>query len=163
MRKYTSNCCMLMILSILFVIPGCEKNDELTDITNQVEFLEPNFFGTCFSGFFDEGYSEVVIKDEASYQEFGDSVRIHPFNLNCDTAVLPSIDFSKYSLIGKLTSVGGCNAYSVRQVFRDENGKEIVYKIHVEYSGSCDMLIVSMNWALVPKIPKGFTVEFCVD
>lgn len=152
-----------MMLLILFVITGCEKNDEFTEITDKVEFLEPNFFGTCFSGFYDEGYSEVIIKNEEAYQDFGNTVRIHPYNLNCDTADLPMIDFNKYSLIGKYTSGGGCSVSYTRQVFRDEKNKKYIYEISAEYSGTCRMLIININWALIPKIPKGYTIEFRVS
>ncbi len=151
-----------LVLVVLF-ISSCEKNRGKLDLTEQVDFYESNYFGICFSGVYDIGYEEVIISDNESYQKFGNSIRIHPYNLDCDTAILPHIDFNNYTLIGKFTDGGGCEAKYLRQIIDDKENKKIIYKISVEYSGMCAMYIVNMNWARIPKISDNYLIEFQVD
>jgi hypothetical protein len=160
MKKETSPIRLYIFLIFSILNFSCEKYENLTE---QVEFYEPNYFGICFSGLFDKNYDEVIITDNDSYQEFGNSIRIHPFNLDCDTAVLPYIDFDKYSLIGKYTEGGGCDVNYERQIIDDKKHNKIVYTINIEYFGNCAMLIFNMNWALIPKLKKNYTVEFKVE
>lgn len=141
------------------LIISCEKFEDLTE---KVEFYEPGFFGTCFSGVYDRGYNEVIIADNESYQKFGNSIRTIPYNLNCDAVALPYIDFDKHILICKFTGAGGCDANYDRQIVNDKKKNKIIYAITVEYPGTCKMYIVNMNWALVPKIDNNLTVEFKV-
>jgi len=147
---------------MVFLVVSCEKNESIDDLTEQAIFYESNYFGTCFSGVYDKGYQEIIITDNESYKKFGDSIRIHPYNLDCDTAVLPYIDFNKYILIGKFTDGGGCEAKYKRQIIDDKKNKKIIYNIRVEYFGTCYMYIVNMNWARIPRIPNDYTIEFQV-
>jgi hypothetical protein len=128
-----------------------------------VQYLDSNFFGTCFSGVFDKGYQEVIIRDNQTYHNFGDSIRVHFVNNDCSTAILPTIDFTRYFLVGKLTEGGGCSVKYDRQVIEVKNTKTLRYKIKADYSGNCYMLIINMNWVLVPKTYNDYNIEFQID
>lgn len=151
----------VQILLFVFFL-SCEKDCEIRDITDQCIFHE-EFLSPCFHGITSSEYNEIVISDTTVYYQFGHAIRIFPCNLNCDTARLPPIDFSKYTLLGKRTYGGGCTAEYVRQVFEDKCEKMIIYEINVEYSGGCDMLIGNWNWVYIPKLPVDFTVAFRVS
>ena len=73
---------------------------------------------------------------------------------------MPSIDFSQYTLLGKYTQGGGCSINFARKVYIDDTNKKIIYSVRVIEEGACEMLGMSMNWALVPKIPSDYIVEF---
>jgi len=68
------------------VLQSCE-DQEIPIVEDQeipiveVQYLEAGFMGTCFLGFYDKGYQEVIIKDEQSYQNFGDSIRIEIYKI----------------------------------------------------------------------------------
>ena len=147
---------------MVFLVVSCENNESIEDLPEQVEFLEQSYFGICFSGTPAGLDTEVIITDNESYLEYFNQKRIHPYNLNCDTAELPKIDFDKYSLIGKYTEGGGCEVSYNREIIDNKTKNKIVYTIDVEYSGSCLMLITNMNWALIPKLKKDYNVEFIV-
>jgi len=36
----------------------------------------------------------------------------------------------------------------------------VIYEINNRYYGECKVLIIDMNWALVPRIPDHYTVKF---
>ena len=148
-----------LILFILFIL-SCEKFEEISE---QVDFLDGLDFGICFVGTPSGLPEEVIIRDYESYQNYWNQKRIHPSNLDCDTAKLPNIDFNKYSLIGKYTSGGGCDVVYEREVFEYRMKNKIVYKIKVEYIDGCYMLITSMNWALIPRLKRNYDVEFIVE
>ena len=151
---------VLIILSLLLI--ACEKHKTL-DITDQCEFheiiLSPCFYG--ITNLSNDNY--VIIRNNEAYLNFANSIRIHPYNTNCDTAILPVIDFNKYSLLGRNTSGGGCGATYDRQILKDIDDKKIIYKINVQYEGSCYILIENWNWVYIPKLEKGYSVEFQVN
>lgn len=150
----------LIILGLLLIFTiSCEKDGEIIDITDECEFYD-NILSTCFYGSSNSEYDEIVFRDNDSFEEFGDIVRIYPANLDCDTAMLPMIDFSKYSLLSKRTNGGGCSAIYQRKVLKDTKNRKIIYEIWVEYEGTCEMLLGSRNWAIIPKISDNYTVDF---
>jgi hypothetical protein len=150
---------VLLIGSMFFI--SCKK-DEKIDLTQQCVFYD-NFLGVCFNRLAALEFDQFIITDNKAYQTFADSIRDHPYNINCDTATLPTIDFTKYSLLGKKTSGGGCSATYNRLILQDNNEKKLIYKITVQYKGSCSMLLASWNWVIIPKLEKGYSVEFQVN
>ena len=150
----------VLLIGLMFFI-ACKK-DEKQDLTNQCVFYD-NFLSTCFYGLSTPRYDQIIITDNKTYQNFADSIRIHPYNIKCDTATLPIIDFTKYSLLGKYTGGGGCSATYYRQILQDKNGKKLIYRIIVQYEGSCSMILASWNWVIIPKLEKGCFVEFDVN
>lgn len=150
----------LYFLAIILTFTGCDKEDFI-DITDQVTF--PSLFRSpCFDVFAYSEKDEFVFNEENTFKAYVDSIRIYPVNLNCDTASVPEIDFADYSLLGKYTSGGGCDVKYERKVFKDEINKRIIYEIDVKYIGTCEMLITSRNWVLIPKMPENYSFEFKV-
>jgi hypothetical protein len=161
-----------IILIVPLIFFSCEKNgvendapgfsslDGFTDITSSSIFPE-DFIAPCFYGVYTTNdYSEIVIRDEKSYRELQDSIRIQIIYHDCDSEKLPHIDFQKYTLLARKTQGGGCNVVYWRGIYKDPVNKVIKYQIRVIYSGSCAMLIHNRNWALIPKIPDDYTVIF---
>ena len=151
--------CIILICG-LFLALGCERYEDLIE---QVDFLGFEDFGICFTGNPSDLDSEVIFTDYETYQDYWNKRRIHPYNLDCDTAQLPNIDFDKYSLIGKYTEGGGCEVSYDRDIIEDKLRNRIIYTIKVEYQGTCAMLITSMNWVLIPKLKRNYEVEFVVE
>jgi len=149
-------------ISVLLTLSLSSCEDQMIP-DNEVKYLESGFMGMCFWGFNDKEYEEVILTDKQSYQDFGDSVRVHIDNLDCSAATLPDIDFNKYFLVGKFTHGGGCSVSYDRHVILDEKNNKLIYRIDADYFGNCMMLIVNMNWVLIPKKYCDLTIEFQVE
>lgn len=112
--------------------------------------------GDCFFLF---GSENEVIKDEKAYQ----AALARNLNNNtedCKNKVFPKIDFEKYTLLSYYKEGGGCKINFYPKVRKNWFKKKYVFTVKVEGSGNCEMLGFSYNWILVPKLPKGYTVEF---
>jgi len=72
------------------------------------------------------------------------------------------IDFSKYSLLGKL-EYGDCSCVFQRNVSKNSEEKKYIYKIIVISCGSCKALCGDYNCVLIPKVEEDFCVEFVVE
>lgn len=59
-----------------------------------------------------------------------------------------------------MTTGSGCTATYHRKVLKDIENKKIAYEISVKLTGQCDGFISSKNWAIMPKIPDGYIVDF---
>jgi hypothetical protein len=103
---------------------------------------------------------EVVIRDDTEFRRFIDSMITKGCDLG-DTNKLLHVDFSKYSILGKIAVLKGCNSYFIREVeFMDEE-KKVIYRISKGGCGFCDgSEIGSDNIVLVRPIPKDYKVEF---
>jgi hypothetical protein len=150
-------------LMLIFSL-SCEKNTDSPkkpDFSVETVYLDPMYFGRCFVGLYPPNANEIIIKNNSDYIALGDSCRaLYLSSIMCDTANLPAIDFNKYSLIGKLSEGGGCGVEYIRDVTIDTITKTYNYSIEAEYNGTCEMLIMNMNWALVPSIPDDYKVFF---
>jgi hypothetical protein len=80
----------------------------------------------------------------------------------CRNAVLPHIDFSEHTLLGKYTTGSGCSVTFEKHVYRDAESKKIIYTITIVEEGNCEMMAMSMNWITIPAVPPGYTVVFQV-
>jgi len=150
---------IIIVLLTLMLFISCDKNEDLVDITSQCKFYD-DILNPCFYAIHNSDYDEIVFRNNEAYQEFQDSIRGTIAYMNCETAKLSSIDFKKYTLIGKKTSGGGCSVNYQRKIFDDKVNKIIKYKISAIYSGYCAMLISSWNWAFIPKLSDDYMVEF---
>ncbi len=101
---------------------------------------------------------EFIVTTEAEYQNLINYRS--PFS-KCTNFVLPPIDFSQKTLLGKYAS-GGCSVYFAKKVYKNDSNKKIIYVIDVIEQGACESMIFSSNWILIPKIPSDYTVEFQV-
>lgn len=148
--------CILLIL----ITTSCDK-EEFTEITRQCTFTN-DLITPCFSAIHNSGYDQIIIKDNDAYQEFQDSTRDEIYGLDCVAAELTPVNFSKYILIGKRTSGGGCSADFSRRVFIDTGYKTVKYQISIRYYGNCAMLISSWNWAFIPRPSDDYNFDFVV-
>lgn len=155
------------LISALFI--SCEKEKEkandiinenvgaIIDITSECDFPE-DFLTVCFCGSCSSEYKEYVFRDNDSFQEFGEAVRMN--FTGCSTTSLPYIDFSKFTLLKLETSASGGTVTYQRKVIKDTENRKIIYHVSVHYEGIYMIDISNSNWAIVPKIPDNYTVEF---
>lgn len=146
----------IFILIFLVTLIGCKK-DNTKIIVPDVVFLSD--FGTCFSNFSED--TPYVIRDKLTFYEIMESVRTN--DSTCDTASIPEIDFNNYSLIGYLT-IGICSIDNEKNILLNESEKTYHYLITINYNEkpTCKILVATMNWALIPKLPKDYSVEFII-
>ena len=157
------NILFFLVLALLLI--SCNKEDNSPSEPVEVKYLNSNELFNCITCFSPSNIScnGFIIKNENSYKEFANSLRIHPLNPNidCDTATLKQIDFNKYSLIGILTSYGACDSIS-KSILTNSIRTKITYHIAIkEYSGYCvKILKVSLNFALISKVSDDCAVDF---
>lgn len=106
------------------------------------------------------GFDKIVVRTETEFQALTDAIKSKGA---CYSEKIPEIDFSKYTLIGKYVSDGGCRASFDNQVYNDEENKTITYHIKANFSGECQMFLFSWNWMLIPKIANDYAVVFEVE
>lgn len=98
--------------------------------------------------------NQILIMDDSTYQStFQDLLT---GEIGCE---LPAIDFSTESLLGFYGS-GNCNIKFKREVTRDENSSQYIYKLTVIDCGLCKSLGFAYNWITVPALPNGWTVTY---
>ena len=158
---------VFFLLVLVIVLISCKKENNNPSEPVDVKYINSGELFNCATCFSPSNLSSkgFIIKNEHSYKKFADSLRIHSYNpiINCDTATLKQIDFSTYSLIGIVTSYGMCDSMS-KSILANSNRTKITYIIIIkEYSGFCiQILYVSLNFALIPKIPDDCTIDFNV-
>lgn len=138
-----------IILGIVFVA-GCVQQFS----RNEIQLIDMNEKLTCID--LDLRDSQFIINADAEYQVLLDHKSPSP---ECENFELPSIDFSQYTLLGKYAQGGGCSIDFVRKAYKGDSNKKLIYSIRVVGKGDCLLLVTSMNWALVPKVPSD-KVEF---
>ncbi|MFM2331137.1 MAG: hypothetical protein RLZZ26_644 [Candidatus Parcubacteria bacterium] len=108
---------------------------------------------------------ELVINTETEYEQL-----LHHRTSTCKDP-LPPVDFSKYTVLGKLVTDASCmrNEFS-RTYSRDDAQKTATYAVRsVERFCMTAMPSDSMNLIAVPKIPPDYRINFkpgpttCVD
>ena len=152
---------VMIFLFLTAFTSSCEKR-ETVDLTYLCKFPE-NLISSCYYGISNYQNTEIVIKDAEAYHDFENAIRAQLLNTDCDTATLPYIDFSLWTLLGEKTQGGGCSAEYDRRIGENNKEKKVTYTITVVYSGQCYMLLGSWNWVLVPKLKEGYTVESRVE
>lgn len=103
---------------------------------------------------------EIIINDKETYEKMLANIdNSHP---TCRNYELPNINFAEKTLLGKLTTIKGCQVFYTREVTANTDKKAYVYTIDVVRQGSCDSTWVNYNWITVPKLPSQYTVQFQV-
>lgn len=151
----------LFSIVITLLLIGCQKTE---DITPDVQFLKTGFngfFGECFGGIFSLSNEAIVIRNQEEYKEVFEKNKNTFQPEKCENVSLPSIDFQKHTLIGKITMNTGCSTTYDRRVEQRGN-QETIYHITITETGGCQPSRTTMNWALIPKIKKRTDVTFNV-
>lgn len=151
----------VFMISILLLLPkfSSEVHNPI-DISEKCVFKDKTILTKCFwRGAW--SMDELVFRTQIEFEAYG--TKIKDKRIACETVSLPEIDFSKYSLLSKLTRGGCCTAKYERMVLKDSLNKKIIYSIMPKYEGTCEMLCGNFNWVLVPKILEDYTVDFLVN
>jgi len=135
MRKIVVSIFLFCYINILF-------GQGVIDITNQCKF--PDHHSFSIPSF--ELYDELIFKNEESFKNFYGGNKLH------------NIDFSKYILLSKWYSGGGCNTDYKYQITLDSNKKEIFYTVYVNYEGTCEVLSFNSNFVLVPVPTDDYSI-----
>ena len=150
----------------LMLLVSCSKTIDSGYKTGNIVYLKNSkLFNSkpCFSPSNIHAGSGFLISDVYSYAKYADSMRIYPYNSDCDTATLCRVDFSKYSLIGIKTEYGACDSV-YRRIEMDDRSRKLRYRIDIiESDDPCYVLSVDLNLVLVPKLPDNYGVAFEVN
>ncbi len=157
---------LIIPFALLFVIYSCNNRTTLPekkpcDSPSSISgiIVSAFSFGDCFSDYMVEN-KDYVITNDSQYK----ALKIQRSdNSSCANATYPVIDFTKYTLLGKYATGGGCSIGYARNVSRDDAAKTYTYTVHVKGCGECAMAGISNNWVLVPRLPDGYTVKFLVN
>ena len=146
-----------ILLSCLLIFVSCKKENKDQKVAVESKTID---FGMCFFPNAPKANSGYVIKDEKSFNLLFDSIRNKHFS--CDTALIPNIDFSKYSLLGILTENVCSSKIITRSVLNDISNKQYLYNITIgkDVEPTCMMLVQTMNWVIVSKLPEDYKVVF---
>ncbi len=172
-QKRFSNTVLVIVLLLFVLIAGyfllIKKPDLLNPplVETPFEYLgnfdSPSSLG-CISTFDsienrESREREFVINSGEEYQSL---ITYKSISSLCKDFVLPTIDFSQKTLLGKYASGGGCAIEFDRDLYKDDLERKVVYIIDVVEKGACQMMGVSMNWVLTSKIPSDYLVQFQV-
>jgi hypothetical protein len=146
------NALIFIILSLFF---SCEREQQLPEqIIGTGEIIDNALIYQKLITH-EMGSKEHVIKSKAD--------NIFDLQVSFDNGSnYDSIDFSKYTLLGKYAN-GGCHVVFERDVSKQEAEKKYTYKIKVLQTGNCEINVESMNWVLIPKIEDEYSVNFILE
>jgi len=74
----------------------------------------------------------------------------------------PEVNFYAHALLGARVIGGGCSGpeFDLLEAFKDDSQMKYIFRIHVIWYGHCSMALYGLVWALVARLPEGYTVEF---
>jgi len=126
-----------------------------------VDNFDPSLSLGCIDTFFrtENSEKEFTINNNKEYRSLITYKSSSPF---CKDLVLPTIDFSQKTLLGKYASGGGCTIDFMKKLYKDDTERKALYIIDVIEKGACNKLEFSMNWILSPKIPSDYLIQFQV-
>lgn len=102
---------------------------------------------------------EHVINNNVDYQNLL-LIASAPIS-DCANYELPTIDFTKYTLIGYISSVGGCQSPEVtKQITNIDN--DCIVDVNIVQQGLCKRGNAIVFWGLIPKIDDNATVQFTI-
>lgn len=95
---------------------------------------------------------EHIVKNNIEYQKLF---------FYCTKNQLPIIDFTKYTLIGYVSSVSGCQLPKVTKEINKIN-KTYQVDINIVKQGSCKKNNPIIFWGLIPKIDDNDDIQFTI-
>jgi hypothetical protein len=142
----------MIVIVVIILILGCiqQRNEiEFSDFNQELECIYPL-----------DTPEELIITSQEEYEKLLEYISEIS---SCQGFVLPYIDFSENTLLGKRAYGSGCSITFERHVYEDIENKKITYSVTVVEEGCCEMIQMSMNWIIIPKIPSDFIIVFEVD
>lgn len=148
----------LLLLIGIIAISGCIQNPN----QNEIQFTDMNEELDCIDTFRlrDNEVVEAVINTNAEYQALFNYKSPSP---RCENFELPVINFSQHTLLGQYADGGGCSIDFSRKALKDDLNKKLTYSVKVTEDGMCQKMGMSMNWALISKVPSDYSVVFEVE
>jgi len=102
---------------------------------------------------------EHIINNNIDYQKL--LIARNLYSPDCSAYELPAIDFTKNTLIGYVSSVGGCQLPEVtKQITKINNDYSV--NINIVQQGLCKRNNPIVFWGLIPKIDDNATVQFTI-
>jgi hypothetical protein len=145
---------LLLIFIIAGLIGSCSKSPECWGDNKNKGIINNSIRIDCSPTTTQENY--VITSDSAYQQIFSNSTT---GQANCQ---LPSIDFSKETLLG-VSATGQCEIKVIREVESIDKENKYHYKVKARSCGLCKKMAYIDNWVTVSKLPNGWTVTFEVD
>ena len=100
------------------------------------------------------------INNNAIYHEIFQIRSPHPACLDYS---FPIIDFSQYSLLGIVTSTGGCSVPKINYSIIKNYDNNYIFELNIEQQGLCKMGLGVKVWCLIPKIADNCVVDFKIN
>ncbi len=149
---------MMRVLITIFIFLGlfisCSKSPECWGDNKNKGIINSSIRIDCSPTTTQQNY--VITSDSVYQQTFSNTIT---GQANCQ---LPSIDFSKETLLG-VSATGQCKIKVIREVESIDKENKYHYKVKVRSCGLCKKMAYIDNWVTVPKLPNGWTVTFEVD
>lgn len=130
----------------------CNTLDSVQALT-----VTPADFGKCVMP---EVRNGVVIESDSAFKR----LFRQPSRYGCSDSSLPAIDFSIHTLVGAEFQTGGCSAGRRYRTCLTRNDSDKLYRFTITRKPNpCRGMGRVRFFALVPKLPNGYTVRFEVD
>ncbi|MEN9445758.1 MAG: hypothetical protein RL728_270 [Bacteroidota bacterium] len=106
-----------------------------------------------------ETNGEHIIRNEFEYQKLLNERSDHS---NCGNYELPAIDFNRYTLIGYISSIEGCDFPQISfEIIKQNNQYSI--NLTIIQKGLCKRNNPVKVWYLIPKIDESSTINFNIE
>gem|GEM_PF-3027288 len=145
---------MKKLFFTMLILLSCFSFAVAQNETEKVGFTSFNISGSC--SMYVVGWKGKVFNDGKSLKD------AMPKEIkNCEREQISDIDFEKHTLIGVGTNVGNCPSGQrvLLTIEKDSTKKVYIVKMAVGYN-PCRGLSYTARWALVPKIPSDYKIEF---
>ena len=139
------------------VLPS-QECDEDQGILVSLEAGPNESSGSCYWDSFSDSET-FVVRTQAQY----DSLALRISGTNCTLGGFTSVDFSQYSVLSMELAGSGCETKFCLKVEDDDKLNQYRFIGKVIEIGGCEPWRQERFWAVVPKLPEGFTVSFEIE
>lgn len=106
-----------------------------------------------------ETRGEHIIKNDIEYQQLIQSRSTHS---NCSDYQLPEIDFNKYTLIGYVSSIAGCDLPKISYEIIKQNNQYSINLTVIQH-GMCERNNPIKTWCLIPRVEESSVIKFNIE
>jgi hypothetical protein len=139
----------LTIVLSLFIL-GINNSLSQTKTCDPVQFTEISIKCT------QSRTGNYIIRNQQEYLKLTKNWSSHP---NCSNYSLPVIDFNNYTLLGIVTSVGGCKPPS-NTCFVNKYNNVINFILEINQIGTCMAEIQIIKWITIPHVNNLDSINF---